>query len=175
MTRYAVLLRGINVGGHNKLPMADLRAALEGAGYEAVETYIQSGNVALNATSCRPDHITAVIQEEFGLDIPVVVRTARQLRAAIKANPFPETEAEPKRLLVYFCSAKVPKAALKTFDHERYLPDRMAAGPAEIYVSYDVGLSQSKLSNVVLDRVLGLSTTARNWTTVLKLADMVAG
>lgn len=179
MTRYLVLLRGINVGGHNKLPMADLRASLAGAGFEDVSTYIQSGNVALTAPSCDGEQLNGIINADFGLDLSVVVRTAQQLESAIANNPFPEAEAEPKRLLVYFCSAELPKQALADFDHDRYLPDRVAAGTepggGELYVSYEVGLSKSKLDNTVLDRAVGASTTARNWNTVLKLRELAAG
>ena len=175
MSRYIVLLRGINVGGKNKLPMADLRASLTGAGFTDVETYIQSGNVALTAPSCNTDSITELIAKDFDLTIPVVVRTQAQLQATIDNNPFPEVEAEPKRLLVYFCSNEVSDPTLANLDRAKYEGDRVETGPAEIYVAYREAVSASKLTNAVLDRVVGATTTARNWKTVLKLAEMAAG
>ena len=172
MTRFVVLLRGINVGGKNKLPMADLRTALTGAGYGDVSTYIQSGNIALSADSCDGPAISDLIESTFGLPIPVVVRTADQLQATINNNPFPEMVDQPKFLHAYFCQQPVSSHAIAELDHERFLPDRMEAGTNEIYVSYQDGVAGSKLTNAVLDRALGQVTTARNWNTVLKLLDM---
>lgn len=183
-TRFIALLRGINVGGRNKLPMADLRACLEQAGYGDVKTYIQSGNVALSAESCEPAQLSELIEDSFGLTIPVVVRTGDQLASVIADNPFPEAEAEPKFLMVYFCSDAFEAEALAGFDHGRYEPDRLAVsakaakakgGPRDLYVSYSEGMSKSKLVNTVLDRYFGVSTTARNWSTVLKLHEMANG
>ncbi len=175
MNRYIVLLRGINVGGKNKLLMAELRASLEGAGFSDVVTYIQSGNVAMSGPSCDAEQITAIIERDFDLRIPVVVRTAEQLRATIDNNPFPEVEDEPKRLLVFFCADDVPAGAVDGFDMEPHAPDRLAAGAGELYVAYHAAASQSKLTNSVLDKLVGGVTTARNWRTVLKLAEMVDG
>ncbi|MEM9652975.1 MAG: DUF1697 domain-containing protein [Actinomycetota bacterium] len=170
--RFVVLLRGVNVGGRNKLPMADLRAALESAGYEDVTTYIQSGNVALSAPTCDGPAISTVIQDGFGLTVPVVVRTADQLRATIADNPFPEMVAEPKFLHVYFCQEPLGDNPLAEVDRERFHPDRMIAGTAEVYVAYPNGVAGSKLTNAVLDRALHQVTTGRNWSTVLRLAEM---
>ncbi len=178
-TRFIALLRGINVGGHNKLPMADLRACLEQAGYGDVKTYIQSGNVALSAPSCEPGDITGLIEKNFGLTVPVVVRTKEELSAIIADNPFPDAEAEPKFLMVYFCSAAFAEHAVPEFDHARFEPDRLAASKTggsnrELYVAYNEGMSKSKLANNVLDRHFDVSTTARNWSTVLKLHEMAS-
>lgn len=171
-TRHVVLLRGVNVGGRNKLPMADLRAALESAGYREVVTYIQSGNIALTADRCHGPDVSAVITTEFGLDVPVVVRTADQLRATVAANPFPDMIDQPKFLHVFFSQDPLAAEAVTGLDHDRFLPDRMAAGEAEIYVAYRTGVAGSKLTNAVLDRAVGQVTTARNWNTVLKLLSM---
>lgn len=195
-TRHIVLLRGINVGGKNKLPMADLRGALETAGYADVSTYIQSGNVALSAGSndggvassinssvnnaannaamsaAIGETISEVIKTEFGLTIPVVVRSAEQLRSAIENNPFPEMVETPKFLHLYFCQEPISEEAAAALDHDRYVPDRMVAGETEVYVSYRDGVAGSKLTNAALDKALGQATTARNWNTVMKLLDM---
>jgi uncharacterized protein (DUF1697 family) len=175
MTRHIVLLRGINVGGNNKLPMADLRASLTNAGYDDVSTYIQSGNVALSATSCDTDKISALIAQDFDLTIPVVVRSEAQLLATVENNPFTDVEAEPKRLLVYFCGAEIADPSLPDLDRDKYPGDRVEARTGEIYVAYREAVSASKLTNAVLDRAVGSVTTARNWKTVLKLAEMAAG
>ncbi len=172
MATFIALLRGVNVGGHNRLPMADLRASLERAGFDRVATYIQSGNVVLTAPSCDPGRIGAIIADDFGLDIPVVVRSADELRATVEANPFPEMASEPKRLHVFFCPGPVPSEALDAFDHAAHHPDQLATGDNEIYVAYHEGMGTSKLTNAVVDRLVGAPTTARNWTTVRKLVDL---
>ncbi|MGB5759541.1 MAG: DUF1697 domain-containing protein, partial [Acidimicrobiales bacterium] len=146
MTRYVALLRGINVGGHNKIPMAELRATLEKAGLRDVTTYIQSGNVALTAPSCNGEELSRVITEDFGITVPVIVRTGEELAAAIAANPFPDAEAEPKRLMVHFCSSPIPADALDGFDHANYGRDRAAVSGGELYVAYDLGAGSSKLT-----------------------------
>ncbi len=175
MTRHVLLLRGINVGGRNKLPMADLRATLEGAGFDDVSTYIQSGNVALSAERCEPEFVSGLIARDFDLDIPVVIRSEAELRSTVADNPFPDLETEPKRLMVYFCGGPIPAGWDDTFDYQKYEPDRVSAGNREIYVAYrKEGMSSSKLANPVLDRAVGQPTTARNWSTVQKLLEMAA-
>ncbi len=181
-TRAVALLRGINVGGHNKLAMADLRASLTQAGFADVETYIQSGNVAFTIGAetghgSFEQRISAVIAEDFGYDLPVVVRTAAQIAAAVEANPFPDAVAVPKWLLVFFCDVQPSRDAVAAFDHSAFLPDRFALGVTgtELYVAYDDGVHSSKLDNKVIERHLGVTTTARNWSTVVRLAEMAEG
>ncbi len=155
--------------------MAELRATLEGAGFSDVSTYIQSGNVALSADSCRPDVISGLIARDFDLEIPVIIRTEAELRRIVADNPFPDLESEPKRLLVYFCGQPVPDDWDANFDYQKYEPDRVQAADREIYVGYRAeGMSSSKLANPVLDRAVGQPTTARNWSTVKKLLEMAA-
>jgi len=171
---WAVLLRGVNVGGHNKVPMAELRGALTEAGFDDVASYIASGNVVLRADDCPPARVSAIIAERFGLDIAVVVRSGEQIRAAIEANPFPElAAANPKAVHCFFTSSPVDDRALSEFDHERYAPDQVAVGAGELFGAYPDGMARSKLTTVVMDRVAGGPTTARNWNTVLKLETMI--
>lgn len=153
--------------------MAELREALDGAGYAEVKTYIQSGNVVLSAPSVRPADITQILVEQFDLNVPVVVRSGKQLANVIKNNPFPEAEENPKHLLVYFCDGKPTEAAVEAFDIERFEPDRFGISGANVYVAYDANIARSKLTNVTIDRNLKVVSTARNWSTVLRLHEMV--
>ena len=173
MAVWVALLRGINLGGHNRVPMADLRAALTADGFGDVATYIASGNVVLRAPTCEPARVSGIIADTFGLDIPVVVRSAGQLQEAIEANPFPEAVRSPKSLSVFFTTEAAGDDAFDDFDHERYAPDRVVARVGEVYAHYPDGMGRSRLTNAVIDKVVGAPTTARNWNTVLKLADMV--
>ena len=174
MTVWAVLLRGVNVGGNNKVPMAELRAALAAAGCQEVATYIASGNIVLSADDDPAPVVTEVLADRFGLDVAVVSRTAAQIRATVAANPFAELAAsEPKAVHCYFTSAPVPDDVLADFDHDRHQPDLAAAAAGELFAAYPDGMARSRLTNAVLDRVAGGPTTARNWNTVRKLEEMV--
>jgi uncharacterized protein (DUF1697 family) len=107
---WIALLRGVNVGGTGKLPMADFRAALSAAGFGNVRSYIQSGNIILESEldhETIENRIKLVLQEEFGLDRPVLLRSVDQLRTALADNPFPQAEADPKTLHIMFLSGKV--------------------------------------------------------------------
>jgi uncharacterized protein (DUF1697 family) len=101
VTRFVLLLRGVNVGGHNKVPMADLRESLAGDGLASVRTYIQSGNIVLDSTTDEVEIVAArvrsVIARTFGLDIPVIALTAAGLRDVADANPY-STEPDPRRV-----------------------------------------------------------------------------
>jgi len=175
--RFIALLRGINVGGRNKVPMAELREVLTEASFEDVATYIQSGNILLNGNGRQEADVVkdveAVMSDHFGLDIPVVVRSIGQWAEIIAANPFPKMVDEPKMLHVYLCREAPTKAALKQFDTSAYPNERFAASGRELYVFYTDGVARSKLSTNELERRLNMTTTGRNWSTMTKLAAMV--
>lgn len=107
---WIALLRGVNVGGTGKLPMADFRAALSAAGFGNVRSYIQSGNIILESELGREtveSRIKDILQDEFGLDRPVLLRSVNQLRTALADNPFPRAEADPKTLHIMFLTGDV--------------------------------------------------------------------
>lgn len=159
--------------------MAELREALgrPESGFRAVTTYIQSGNIVLDAPGQdEPDVISAVhdvVAERFGLEIPVVARTAGAWPDILSANPFPDAVVEPKRLHVLLCDTVPEVNRLSDFDPSQYEPDRFAAYGRELYVWYDQGAGRSKLTGAVVERALGVTATARNWSTMLKLSDMI--
>jgi uncharacterized protein (DUF1697 family) len=109
MARYIALLRGINVGGNKKVPMAQLRALVEGLGFTDVETLLQSGNVVFTSKAKKKPallekQLEQAIEAEFGFDVSVLVRTRDELAAAIEANPLEGAEAAPSKFLVTFLS-----------------------------------------------------------------------
>lgn len=174
--RYIVLLRGINVGGHNKVPMAELRAALSDSGFADVSTYIASGNVLLDAGERLEtdvvDEVADAVTEHFDLSIPIVARSATEWPAILAANPFPDAEGEPKFLHVSLCDRAPDAKAIAAFDMETYLPDRVEVVGRELYLWYPNGSGRSKLTGSVLERNLDVTTTARNWSTMLKLGEL---
>lgn len=176
MPTWIVFLRGINVGGKNKLPMQALTADLEAIGCADVRTYIQSGNAVVRSSQRSAGRLRAAIAErleaEHGFAPGVQVLTAAEFRAAIGANPFPEAAPDPKSLHAYFL-AKKPKAAdLDGLARLQGATERFVVTDRVFYLHAPDGVGRSKLAASV-ERLLGVETTARNWRTVLALADLV--
>jgi uncharacterized protein (DUF1697 family) len=176
--RFVALLRGINVGGNRKVPMAPLRSLVEGLGHTEVETLLQSGNVVFTAdeeaTGAPADALAAAIEAEFGFAVAVLVRTKADLVRVIAANPFPDARAEPKYLHVAFSSRPVTVEALAGIDAERFAPDEYRVGQDELYLWFPNGSGRSKLTIQLFEKALAADLTARNWNTVTKLRDLLA-
>jgi uncharacterized protein (DUF1697 family) len=164
-----VLLRGINVGSANRIAMPALREALTAAGFANVRTHLQSGNVLADGDA---DAIVAAIRAV--IDVPCVVRSAEQLDGVIAANPFEAQAAEnPKALQVTFRSHGVDDATLTGLRERATGAEKVAAHGAEIYSWHPDGIARSKLALAVVPA--GAAATARNWNTVLKLAELARG
>lgn len=172
--RWIVLLRGINVSGHNKVPMADLRAALSEHPFDNVSTYIQSGNVALDSSE-QPELIAGIIEEElqrrFDVNVPVIVLDQSTIQPILDAAPFPP-DAEAAHQLIYFADGTVDAAGISSLDADRYAADVITAAPNAVYVSYGAGQSKSKLSVDALERAAGCTLTGRNIGSTAKLIDL---
>ena len=172
------MLRGINLGPNRRVPMADLRALLTDAGYGEVQTYVQSGNVVVESTA-KPAELereaAALISERFGFDVPVVVRTARQLAAVVKRNPLGDVATEPKRYQVSFLADKPPADVVRAMQGAAVGEERVVCHGREIYAWHPDGVARSKLWNALAGKGLGVTATARNWTTVLALLEMARG
>jgi uncharacterized protein (DUF1697 family) len=175
MKSYIALLRGINVGGNNKLPMKDLATLLEKLGARSVKTYIQSGNAVFQHEeengSQLSSRIGAAIKESHGFEPRVLLLELAEMEQAMAANPFPSAEAEPKTLHLYFL-ASVPKnpdlqtlANLKRDNEEFRLIDKV------FYLHAPDGIGRSKLAERA-EKALGVAATARNWRTVGKVMTM---
>ena len=178
MRAHVALLRGINVGGKNGLPMKTLAAMFADAGCADVQTYIQSGNVVYRASDKAASRVAKVVEraiaEELGLDVPVTTRTALELGEVARANPFPRGRGcDPSSLHVVFLASTPTPAKLATLDPKRSPPDELAARGREIYLRCPNGIGRSKLTNAYFDRTLGTVSTVRNWRTVLQLLAMV--
>jgi uncharacterized protein (DUF1697 family) len=174
---HVALLRGVNVGGKNVLPMKDLAAMFVAAGCRDVETYIQSGNVVCRAAPALakklPATIADAIRERFGYRVPVVMRTADELREVAGRNPFLATGADTAALHVGFL-ASVPKGdRIAALDAHRSTPDEFAVRGREIYLRLPNGVARSKLTNAYFDATLATTSTVRTWRTLLKLLDLI--
>ena len=176
MPRYIALLRGINVGGNRKLPMAELAKLFAGAGCSDVKTYIQSGNVVFESTPAVAAKISKTvgqgIQKKYSFEVEMVVRSAAELSAAIKRNPFHKAGADPKTLHVSFLSGKPTAAQVAALDPDRSPGDSFKLLGSEIYLLLPHGVARTKLTNQYFDSKLGVTSTLRNWNTVLALLEM---
>lgn len=177
MSRHIALLRAVNVSGKNKLPMAELRALCAELGAKEVETYIQSGNVALRPA--RPagfaEELSAAIRARFDFEVPVALFSARELATVVESNPFAaELLDDPKSVHVMFLSAKPAAAKVKQLDPERSPGDRFIVVGRAIYLHLTKGVGRSKLTVAWFERELGVVPTGRNWKTTLKLLEMAS-
>jgi uncharacterized protein (DUF1697 family) len=171
------LLRGINVGGKNMLPMKDLGAMFLGAGCLNVRTYIQSGNVIFDADSdlaaLIPGIITARIAERFGHRVPVIVRSAAQCADVLRNNPFiAEGVAEESLYVMYLAEYPTP-GCIEKLDPDRSPPDAFVLRGQEIYLRLPNGAARSKLTNQYFDTKLATISTARNWRTATTLCELM--
>ena len=173
--KHVALLRGINVGGKNALPMKELAATFERAGGANVRTYIQSGNVIFEGAdgAAIAEMVSAKIEKKFNYRVPMVLRTHEQLLKVIAGNPFLGRGLEQKWLHVYFLADAPSAACCAGLDKNRSAPDEFQVRGREIYLHLPNGMGRSKLTNAYFDSKLSTISTARNWATVLKLAEMM--
>ena len=175
MKRYVALLRGINVGGNNKLPMKELTAELESLGCKNVGTYIQSGNAVFTSRendAVRLSHkITAAIKKSHGFEPRVLLLTLEELETVVAANPFPEAESDPKTLHVGFLANVPANPDLQTLEELKTKSERFHLAGRLFYLHAPDGIGRSKLA-ARAERLLGVSMTDRNWRTVCKLRDL---
>lgn len=172
-TGYVALLRGINVGGRNKVPMQTLRELIAGMGGTGVRTHLQSGNAVFTHREEDPqrlaEELKLAIADELGLTISCLVRTAADLRRVIEANPFAMEGVDGSRFLVVFLSGPPPLDKLAALDPAEYAPDEFRVGEREIYGHFPDTIRDSRLAALLTDRWLGMTASARNWNTVTKL------
>ena len=155
--------------------MAQLREALEDAGFEDVRTHLQSGNVVLSSKT-KPEQTARtcerLIKAEFGLEIDVVVRTPADLARVVRRNPLGKVAKDPKRYQVSFLAGTLPAAARRRLEEAAEKPEELVFSGREIYAWHPKGVARSKLWARLAGRDLGVTATARNWTTVTKLLEL---
>jgi uncharacterized protein (DUF1697 family) len=173
--RQIALLRGINIGSKNRVPMPALRELLTDVGWRDVRTYVQSGNVVLS-TDLSPRELERecerLITEGFGLKIAVLARTRDELEQVVQRNPLGDVAVDPKRYQVSFLSAELEPATVEKLSALAAPQERFVADGRELYVWHPDGVARSKLWNRLASTGLGVTATARNWTTVTTLLTM---
>lgn len=169
-------MRGINVGGKNKLPMKNLTEIFADLGCVDVTSYIQSGNIIFKASQelARrvPDLVAKRIQRSMSLTVPVVVRSATELNEVSRNNPFLEKAGEHGALHVAFLAERPGSKNISSLDANRSPPDQFVVRGREIYLSLPNGVAKTKLTNAYFDSKLATVSTLRNWNTVQKLVEL---
>jgi uncharacterized protein (DUF1697 family) len=175
MERRVALLRGINLGPRNRIAMPALREALAEAGYDNVRTYVQSGNVVLD-TAEAPDKLEraleTLIARQFELEVPVIVRTAEELREVVARNPLADVATNPKRYQVSFLAEPLDPARVEELNSVAAKSERLVAAGRELYAWHPEGVARSKLWAKLAGTGLKVKATARNWSTVETLHQM---
>jgi len=177
MPIYIAMLRGINVGGHNRIKMDQLRSSLEAVGLQQVKTYIQSGNAVFKSATISPAVLSRKIEKQiigqFGFAVSVISRTADGINKTIANNPFlNDSSINPEKLHVAFLSEAPAPLALKKLTELTLEPDQSHCLGKEVYFYFPNGVSGSSLWKHPLDRVLSVEATTRNWKTVNTLHQM---
>jgi len=174
---FVALLRGINVGGNKKVPMAELRELAEKLGWQQVATYIASGNVLFagkQAAAAAERALEQAIERHFGFAVPVVVRTAAQWRAFAAGSPFRDAEqARPNALHLGSAKAAPARGAAAALHEYAKAGERIAIDGGAIWIDFRNGVAGSKLTPAVLDRLVGSPVTLRNWKTVQAIAGLL--
>ncbi|MBC9713019.1 DUF1697 domain-containing protein [Streptomyces sp. TRM66268-LWL] len=175
---YAALLRGINVGGHAKVPMAELRTLLTGLGYGEVRTHLQSGNAVFASPQgderTLAAEISKAIERHFGFPVDCLVRDHAYLNAVAEACPFPAADLEPKQLHITYLSAQPEPGRYAEIEQKDFLPEEFRLGDRCLYLYAPDGLGRSKLGEILSRPRMtkGMIATTRNWNTVTKLVEL---
>lgn len=173
---HVALLRGINVGGKNKLPMKDLADIFVDTGCANVATYIQSGNVIFEGSAALAKKVAAGVRAEikrrFSLTIPVVLRSGEELREVVSSNPFLSAGADPEHLHVAFLSDEPSADRVAAIDADRSPGDAFRVHSRDVFLHLPNGVAKTKLTNAFFDSKLATTSTVRNWRTILKLVEL---
>lgn len=175
MSKKIAILRGINVGGKRKILMNDLKLMLNEIGLTDIATYIQSGNVIFQSNLKNnelADLIASTIEEKYGFDVPVVIRSADELEKSIIINPFYSEEADINKLHLTFLKEAPDEKNLTLIETLNFTPDKFEIINKDVFIHCEGKYHQSKLTNNFFEKKLKVGATTRNWKTVLKLLEL---
>lgn len=180
MTTRIALLRAVNVAGHQKIAMADLRGLLEDLGFGDVRSVLQSGNLIFSSQSSSTvaleRQLEAEAEKRLGLGTDFIVRSDKQWSRVIADNPFPaEAEQSPSRLLVQFLKKNPVAGGVEALQEAIRGPEIVRLVGKQLYVFFPDGVGESKLTTKLIERKIGSVGTGRNWNTVLKIGLLASG
>ena len=178
MARHVVLLKGINVGRHKQIAMADLRALLTDAGLDDVRTHLRSGNAVFSSPDTDTDALATMIESRIaatlGMTVPCLVRSRQEIEAVVSGNPLQDVATDGSKLMAHFLSEAPHPDRLAVHDPRLLDPGHVELGDRVIYQWCPEGLLAAPPAGTLAERHLGVTVTARNWNTVTKLAELLA-
>jgi uncharacterized protein (DUF1697 family) len=172
---FVCLIRGVNVGGNKMLKMDALRTLCESIGLAGAKTYLNSGNIVFRSSIDRAliaKKIEEGIRKVTGFEAKVILRTADELRTVINATPFKTGQRNPKAVLVAFLSGEIGNEGRVLLMKLKMDTEELHFGERELYLHFPAGIADSKLSNALTEKKLGVNVTARNWNSVNALLEM---
>lgn len=176
MKMFIALLRGINVSGQKQIKMSELKSVFKEAGYENVETYIQSGNILFSTKEKSPDKISAkistLIKKEFGFDVQLITVTPEEIEQALKKNPFIKKKKDIAKLYMIFLSSIPSKENLEKLIAVDYSPEEFIYDGKYIYLFVPNGYGKAKLNNNFFENKLKVSGTTRNLKTIKAILEL---
>ncbi len=176
MQTYIAILRGINVSGHKIIKMAELREHLASLGFSNLTTYIQTGNIVFQSNSMEnsvlEEKICNNIKDNYGFDVPVIVRSQEEWQNVVDRLPFNLDENDITRVAVTYLKEKPAQIPLEEINKFKAVNDQLVFEGKEVYLHIPDGFGKSKLTLDVLERKLKVSATTRNWKTTIKLLEM---
>jgi uncharacterized protein (DUF1697 family) len=179
VTTHVALLRAINVAGHNKVSMAELRGLLAELGFANVQSLLQSGNLVFDSRAGTPARLENLLEQaakdRLQLETAFFVRSAKEWAEMVAGNPFPdEAKRDPGHLVVMSLKGAPDRGQVTALEKAIVGREVIRAGGRHLYIVYPDGIGRSKLGNALIEQKLGTQGTARNWNTVFKLASLVA-
>jgi uncharacterized protein (DUF1697 family) len=179
VARYIAFLRGVNVTGHNKMAMADLKRLCGDLGHTEIVTYVQSGNAIFTSRTQKPATIAAnmerQIKEDLGLDVRVLIRTPAEVEKVIARNPFATPRTDPKSLYITFLAEPPTKERVRAVSDFEAPPDKFHVDGREVFLCCPNGYGRSKLNNTFWERKLAIDATTRNWKSVQACLELASG
>lgn len=177
MQTYISMLRGINLGGHKKILMNDLKALYEAQGFHSVQTYIQSGNVIFQAeaisTLLLARQIEAAIAAQYPFEVPVIIRTREEMQATLVLNPYiSQNDIDTEKLHLTFLEDMPESVHLAKINPADFAPDSFTLIGKDVHLHLPIDYGNSKLSNTFFEKKLKVKATTRNWRTVNKLCEL---
>lgn len=177
MQQFVAIIRGINVGGHNKVNMKQLRDALVQSGLDDIRTYIQSGNIVFRSPGKDALKHAATVRDvlatEFSVQVPVIVRDSKEWQRTLKRNPFLSQTGDFAKLLVTFLSEKPAAAETKKIGAFAFPHDVFAVDGKDVYMYCIDGYGKTDIPNLFFEKHLKVTGTTRNWKTVLEIGALL--
>lgn len=176
MEKYAVFLRGINVGGNNQVRMSDLKSILLDKQFKDVKTHLNSGNIILSCEYSRNkviDGIKEIVKSQFKIEVDTIIKNRSEIDRIIKNNPFSDKENDNSKRMVVMLSESIDEAKASQFRNDRKIEENYYHCNNVLYIYYHNGAGRSKFTNNYIKKKLNVISTARNWNTMIKIDEMM--